>query len=63
VNLGNLVTCFASYLRKSYHLSVFIPFMLYMPDSTQLMQEMTSNDQKKEALKPRSVRLSEPLLA
>lgn len=55
------MTCFASYLRKSYHLSAILPFMLYMPDSTQFMQEMTSKDQKKEAPEPRSVHLSEPV--
>jgi len=40
------VTYYASYLRKSYHLIVFVPFMLYMPDSTQFMQEMTRKDQE-----------------
>jgi len=28
-------------------LLVFVPFMLYMPDSTQFMHEMTSKDQKR----------------
>ena len=41
------MTCYASYVRKSYNLSVFIPFMLYMPDSTQFMQEMTNKDQER----------------
>jgi len=47
LKLGILVTCSASYLRKSYQLLYFLPFMLYMPDSTQLMQEMTSKEQER----------------
>jgi len=42
-------------------LSVILPFMLYMPDSTQFMQEITSKGEKKEVPEPRSVRLSEPV--
>jgi hypothetical protein len=46
-NLGIFSDLFCKLSKEKLLIIVFIPFMLYMSDSTQFMQEMTSKEQER----------------